>query len=182
MSVNGIGKYNIVMEDQTTNKKGMVMAKKEETEQKEGTESVEVQVARNLNEACKLEPQIDLALPVENLREFILLAADNCVREGDDLSEETVDFIKKLKTPTEQKKKEAKKEVKKPNKPKKDVKKEDDKTKKNLGKVRIADVIRQGIKDGLDNEKILMNVKKKFPDCNTNAGCVTWYRCHMKKK
>jgi len=45
----------------------------------------------------------------------------------------------------------------------------------------IADVIREGISTGLDNGAVLAEVKKHFPQSNTSAACVSYYRSKMKK-
>lgn len=45
----------------------------------------------------------------------------------------------------------------------------------------IGDVIRAGIKAGKSTEDILADVRKQFPQANTKAASVAWYRSQMKK-
>ncbi|UTC27992.1 hypothetical protein [Stenotrophomonas phage A1432] len=45
----------------------------------------------------------------------------------------------------------------------------------------IAEVIREGISQGLDNAQVLEKVREAFPNANTSPACVSYYRSKMKK-
>ena len=45
----------------------------------------------------------------------------------------------------------------------------------------IADTIRQGIRDELDNKAILKLVQKKHKGCNTTMACVYWYQSRFNR-
>lgn len=46
----------------------------------------------------------------------------------------------------------------------------------------IGAVAREAILAGLDNEAALAKVKKAFPEANTNAGNINWYRNDLRKR
>lgn len=45
----------------------------------------------------------------------------------------------------------------------------------------VADTIRQGIRDGLENKAILKLVHKKHKGCATTMACVYWYQSRFKR-
>lgn len=47
---------------------------------------------------------------------------------------------------------------------------------------RVGGMVKRLLLAGKDTEAILAEVAKSFPEANTNAACVAWYKCDLKKK
>ena len=58
-------------------------------------------------------------------------------------------------------------------------------TKKVIAKtprIKVGDIAKAGIRNGLTNEQVVELVKKEIPVAKTTIGCIAWYRNDMKKK
>lgn len=49
-------------------------------------------------------------------------------------------------------------------------------------KLTVGGLVKRLLLEGLSTEEVLAEVSKAFPEANTNAACISWYRCDLKKK